>query len=74
MLAKRFLALLERGVMETRFVLIVIVLLNMAKIVHLTVDWGGEWSVSWLSLSWILVLGWNPWMSWVLNPENPYGH
>jgi hypothetical protein len=40
MLMKRFLDLLEIGVTETRFVLIVIVLLNMAKIVHLEVDWG----------------------------------
>ena len=55
MLAKRFFALLETGVTETRFVLMDIVLLNMAKIVHLEVDWGGEWSDSWLAYSWILV-------------------
>jgi hypothetical protein len=46
MLAKRFFALLETGVTETRFVLMGIVLLNMAKIVHLEVDWGEERPVS----------------------------
>ena len=46
MLAKRFFALLETGVTETRFVLIDIVVLDMAKIMQLEVDWGEEWPVS----------------------------
>lgn len=45
MLTKRFLALDERGVTETRFVLVIMGVLNIAKIVHLEVDWTWWWTV-----------------------------
>jgi hypothetical protein len=46
MLWNRFLALLDRGTTETRFVLVVIVFTNMAKIVHPSMDSGEECAVS----------------------------
>jgi hypothetical protein len=51
MLWNRFLALLDRGTTETRFVFVVIVFTNMANLMRQAGDLGEERAVSWLSHS-----------------------
>ena len=45
MLWNRFLALLDRGTTETRFVFVVIVFTNMANLMRQGGDLGEEWTV-----------------------------
>jgi hypothetical protein len=60
MLWNRFLALLDRGTTETRFVFVVIIFTNIANLMRQAGDLGEERAVSWLSHVWIWVLWWNP--------------